>query len=174
MAARSSMPVPTIPRTLVCPGSARTTATPIPTGRASARAMNAVETVPNMAGRAPNVSVTGFQSVPTRKRRPNCLIAGPAWSSKVRTRSTRMAGTTLPTTPTTVRNPSRGRLVPTAAIGPVPALTAMFIFLAGGVARRPAVEPVADAAHRHDLERRDPGELLAQPAHMDVDRLAVT
>src|SRR5260370_20529726 len=35
------------------------------------------------------------------------------------------------------------------------------------------VESVADAPHRHDLERRAPGELLTQPANVNVDGLAL-
>src|SRR2546430_10885847 len=171
MAARSSIAVPARPRIVAWPGSARMTATAIPTGTARASARSAVATVPNIAGRAPNFSVTGFQSVSIRNLRPNCLIDGSACWSKVRTMSTRSSGITVPTIPTTVRKPSRGRLAMTAAIGPASARTAMF--LDGAVGRRLAVETVADAAHGHDLERRHSGELLAQPAHVHVDRLAV-
>src|SRR5712692_2264382 len=35
------------------------------------------------------------------------------------------------------------------------------------------VETVADTTHRHDLERCAPRELLAQPADVHVDRLAL-
>src|SRR5216683_4570394 len=38
---------------------------------------------------------------------------------------------------------------------------------------RMPVETVTDAAHGHDLEWRTPRELLAQPADVHVDRLAL-
>src|SRR5437879_3365188 len=37
----------------------------------------------------------------------------------------------------------------------------------------PSIDPISDAAHRDDLERGAAGELLAQPAHVDVDGLGV-
>src|SRR5581483_4919244 len=43
----------------------------------------------------------------------------------------------------------------------------------GRVGRRPAVQPVPDAANGDDLERNLARELLPQPADVDVDGLAV-
>src|SRR5579864_6140120 len=162
------MPMPITPRILVCPGSTRITATATPTGSASARAMSDVATVPKIPGRAPNSLVTGFQTVPTTKWRPNCWIAGLACCRSVRVMRTRAAGTRLATTPITALNPSKGLRV-TATAGA--ARTAVAID-SGGAFLLP-VEAVADAADGHDLERRDAGELLPQPAHMHVHRLAV-
>src|SRR5260370_21159774 len=36
-----------------------------------------------------------------------------------------------------------------------------------------SIKAIADAAHSHDLERRDAGELLTQPTDVHVYRLAV-
>src|ERR1700694_1269870 len=83
---------------------------------------------------------------------------------------TRIAGDALPPTETAVRTPSWRRCEAMAARGFVS--TAAPKELEGAVARL-AGEPVADAAHGHDLERRHAGELLAQQAHLDVDRLAI-
>src|SRR6266481_8343964 len=160
------MPVPTSPRMPVWPGSARTTATAMPTGTARTSAMNAVETVPKMAGNAPKESVTGFQSTPTRKRIPNCLIAGAACCRSVSTMSTSTAGTAVATIETTSRKPSRGRNAGALALGLASTRAANFSGAAIGLGL--TVEAVADAPHGHDLERSDAGELLAQPAHVHV------
>src|SRR5919108_1335424 len=167
------MPVPMTLRSWACPCSARITATATPTGSASARAISEVATVPKMPGSAPNgpVSTAGFHWIPVRKASPNCWIEGRACWRSVRTMSTRTAGTQLPTTATSWRKPSRPRVVRGSAIDELCAETAMP--LPGAVGRALAVEAVADAAHRHDLERRDAGELLPQPAHVHVHGLPV-
>src|SRR4029077_6668139 len=162
------MPMPITPRILVCPGSTRISATATPTGRASASAMNDVATVPNIPGRAPNSSVTGFQVVATTKWRPNCWIAGLACCRSVSVMSTSAAGTTLAITPITALKPSNGLWV-TGRAGAVGTAVA----IDSGSACLLPVEAVADAADGHDLERRHVGELLAQPPHVNVHRLAV-
>src|SRR5438270_592337 len=68
-----------------------------------------------------------------------------------------------------IRNPSGGRLSLAAEIGRSAATAISAHRLDAGQ----AVEPVAGAPDRHDLERHPAGELLAEPAHVDVDRLAV-
>src|ERR1700694_989733 len=83
---------------------------------------------------------------------------------------TRIAGDALATTETAVRNPSWRRCEAMTARGLVSMAAPKE--LEGAVARL-AVEPVADAAHGHDLERRHAGELLAQPAHVAGDRPAI-
>src|SRR5712692_283893 len=155
------------PRMLAFPGSARITATATPTGSAIASARNEVATVPKIAGRAPKLSVTGFQSVPVKKASPNCLIAGMACWRRVSVISTSKPGIRLATKPTTVRNSSRGLVAATGR-----ALTPTANALDGSVRRTP-VEPVTDPAHGHDLERRDTGELLPEPSDVHVDRLAI-
>src|SRR5690348_3543450 len=162
------MPMPMTPRILVCPGSTRISATATPTGRARASAMNDVATVPKIPGRAPKSLVTGFHAVATTKWRPNCWMAGLACCRSVSVMSTSAAGTRLAITPITALKPSNGLWVTGRAV----ALGTAVAIDSGGAHLLP-VEAVADAADRHDLERRHVGELLAQPPHVHVHRLAV-
>src|SRR5437867_3540039 len=162
------MPVPITPRMVVWPGSASNTATATPTGSASASARNDVATVPKMAGRAPNgpSSEAGSHEVEVRNPSPKCAIEGRAWTASVMTISTSTAGTSVATPATVVRQRSGGLAVITRAwtVSAVVATLRPFAL---------AVQPVAHTPHRHDVERRDARELLAQPPNVHVDRLAV-
>ncbi len=95
-----------MPRIVVWPCSARTTATATPTGIASASATNDVATVPKIAGRAPNESVTGFQSIPVRKPNPKCLTEGAACWKRMTMITIRITGTVAAITAVNVRNRS--------------------------------------------------------------------
>src|SRR6267143_5103221 len=160
---------------VVCPGSARITATATPTGSARSSARKAVDTVPKIAGKAPKTSgvAFGFQSRPTRNPNPNCRIAGMAPCRRMSVIRTSTAGAKLAITPVTVRKRSGGRLA-------MPASAAWVVTAVVTGARLPqfgrrgvAVEAVADAAHGHDLERRDVREFLAQPPYVHVNCFAI-
>src|SRR5579859_1371071 len=172
MAASSSIPVPITPRMDEWPGSARMIATATPMGSAMTSEMREEATVPKMAGRAPKASIGGFHSRPTRNPRPKRRRAGSEPCVSTRTKRTSTSGAAPATIAVIVLNRSGGRLVSVmlavsvAAAVPIPLPGA-----AGG--RAVAVEPVADAAYGHDLERRDIRELFAQPPHVHVNRLAV-
>src|SRR5712691_2599793 len=178
------MPVPSAPRRPCCPGSARSTATAIPTGRAMTRAIALVTTVPNMNGSAPKVFVTWFQSWPIRKPTPNLVTDGQACWIKTATTRIREAGAAQLMNAVTVRYRSGGRGTGATESAGLSAATAnvtpsrwggdrfrraAYQVSGGGL----AVEAVSDPSHGHDLERGPRRELLAQPADMNVDRLAV-
>src|SRR5438552_2465035 len=112
-----------------------------------------------MKGSAPKSSLTGFQAVFHKNDGPNFWMAGCACRSRTSTISTRAVGTMTLTARVTARKPS-GR-EPRRASRPV--RTAVDISV---LARLffPTVQPVADAAHRRDVERHPAHELLAQPA----------
>src|SRR5258706_5856214 len=178
------MPVPSAPRRPCCPGSASSTATAIPTGSAMTSAMALVTTVPKMNGSAPKVFVTWFQSWPTRKPTPNLVTDGQACWIKTATTRISAAGAAQLMNAVTVRYRSVGRgggatesaglSTATAKVTPSRRAGDRFRRAAdqvsgGGL----AVEAVSDPSYGHDLERGPRRELLAQPADVNVDRLAV-
>src|SRR5216683_2837638 len=178
------MPVPSAPRRPCCPGSASSTATAIPTGRAMTSAMALVTTVPKMNGSAPKVFVTWFQSWPIRKPTPNLVTDGQACWIKTATTRIREAGAAQLMNAVTVRYRSGGRGAGATESAELSTATANVTpsRWAGDRFRRAAdqvswvglaVEAVSDPSHGHDLKRGPRCELLAQPADMNIDRLAI-
>src|SRR5437899_2899859 len=178
------MPVPSAPRRPCCPGSASSTATAIPTGRAMTRAIALVTTVPKMKGSAPNVFVTWFQSWPIRKPIPNLVTEGQACWIKTATMRISDAGAAQLMNAMTVRYRSGGRGTGATETAELSSATAnvtpsrwggdSFGCPADQVGRRRLpVEPVADPSHGHDLEWCPPPELVPQPPDMHTDCLAI-
>src|ERR1700704_4520547 len=126
-----------------------------------------VITVPKIAGSAPKDSVTGFQFTPDKKAGPKCVTAGHACWRRMAMIRTRTTGAVVATTAVTVRNRSGTRLTRGMETGLVSTAAAKLGRLGRFGRRVFAVQAVADASNRHDLERRDARELLAQPPNVD-------
>src|SRR5258708_17509497 len=171
------MPVPSAPRRPCCPGSASSTATAIPTGRAMTSAIALVTTVPKMNGSAPKVFVTWFQSWPIRKPAPNLVTDGQACWIKTATTRIRAAGAAQLMNAVTVRYRSGGRgagatesvELSTATANVTPSRWGGDRFrraadqVSGGGL---AVEAGNDPPHRHALQKGPRRGLLAQPAEL--------